>query len=235
MSAKGMGYVKDPLDNRDFLWRSVVRQERVSVPKSGRIWARGPVLDQGMTPQCVAYSSASLKFHQEWRDHHRYYNFDPEQLYFRCKEVDNWSGDGTFIRTAMNLLQNEGMLARAARRELKEDTYFKTGNFVRMQTLQEIKEALYLIGPVVFGITVDETIERVLPNGFWAEPTQRPIGGHAMVIFGWSDFTETFLIKNSWGTEWGRDGYALFPYSHFEAYPDWDAWKTIDQLAEDFA
>jgi hypothetical protein len=53
------------------------------------------------------------------------------------------------------------------------------------------------------------------------ERSQEPLGGHAFLIAGYNDVG--FLVQNSWGTEWGQNGYATLPYD------DWldngyDAW-----------
>jgi hypothetical protein len=42
-----------------------------------------------------------------------------------------------------------------------------------------------------------------------------PKGLHAMVIVGYDDERQCFRIKNSWGTDWGHEGFCLMSYSHF--------------------
>jgi len=39
---------------------------------------------------------------------------------------------------------------------------------------------------------------------------------HAMVITGFSDQLKMFVVRNSWGTDWGEDGYGYLPYSYVE-------------------
>lgn len=38
-------------------------------------------------------------------------------------------------------------------------------------------------------------------------------GGHAIVIVGWDDAEQCFIVKNSWGTGWGESGYFRIAYS----------------------
>jgi cathepsin L len=38
-------------------------------------------------------------------------------------------------------------------------------------------------------------------------------GGHAVVIVGWSDTKKAWLIKNSWGTDWGDGGFGYIGYT----------------------
>lgn len=39
------------------------------------------------------------------------------------------------------------------------------------------------------------------------------IGGHAMCVVGYDDKLDGFIVENSWGKEWGDDGYCLIKYS----------------------
>jgi len=39
------------------------------------------------------------------------------------------------------------------------------------------------------------------------------LGGHAVIIVGWDEAEEYFIVKNSWGEDWGEDGYFRIAYS----------------------
>jgi hypothetical protein len=232
-SDRGLGFVKDLADERDLTWRAVVAPQSVSVPTKHRLSALGTVLNQGDKPYCVGYSTASLKMHQEFKEHKKYYTFDPDWLYAECKKVDGYNGDGTYLRVALKIIQETGYLAKAERYKLKDNTNFKIEKYVRLTSKQQIREALYHIGPVVFGITVDEGIYAPV-RGIVAEPHGKEQGGHAMLIVGYDDNKKchgsrgAFRIKNSWGKEWGSRGFAWLPYSHFDHYTGWDAWRSVD-------
>lgn len=232
---KGLGYVTDPVDERDMLWRSAVIRERIQVPVNFKLENLGPVLDQGQEPKCVAFSSASQKYYSEYLQHGEYFNFDPHWLYAECKKRDGIPNEGgTFIRVALEIMHDLGYKAKPGHGGLTVDTYFKIDNHVRLTSLQQIKEATYTIGPVLFGIGVDQGIFYPDNNGIVAEPNGQIEGGHAMMICGWDDAKQckgsvgAFWVKNSWGTAYGDGGYMWLPYSHFSTYEDWDAWKTVD-------
>lgn len=229
------GLLKDPADERDLLWRAVVAPQPVSVPKSFKLGSLGPVLDQGQEPMCVAFSSATLKMHQEFKEHKKYYSFDPVWLYSECKKIDGIPHiDGTYLRTALKIINERGYLARAERYKLKKDASFKIERYVRLTSLQQIKEALYHVGPVLFGIMVDESIYKPNRLGVIPEPGGATFGGHAMCIVGYDDNKKceksrgAFYVKNSWGPKYGAKGYIWIPYSHFTYYADWDAWRAVD-------
>ena len=45
--------------------------------------------------------------------------------------------------------------------------------------------------------------------------TESVLGGHAVLIAGYDDATQRFLVRNSWGTNWGMTGYFTIPYAYF--------------------
>jgi len=45
-------------------------------------------------------------------------------------------------------------------------------------------------------------------------PTEQEDGGHCMLIVGYNNENRTFLVRNSWGTAWGQQGYGAMPYDY---------------------
>ena len=58
-------------------------------------------------------------------------------------------------------------------------------------------------------------------------------GWHAMLAVGYSDPDRVFIVRNSWGTEWGEKGYCYIPYDYVihDEYNGHDSWiiKAIDE------
>ena len=54
--------------------------------------------------------------------------------------------------------------------------------------------------------------EPVLSEGWGAEPN------HAVVLVGYNDTEQYWIIKNSWGTTWGKKGYGKVEYGVLEQY-----------------
>ncbi len=48
------------------------------------------------------------------------------------------------------------------------------------------------------------------------ENEQHKHGHHAMVIVGFSDELKAFIVRNSWGEDWGEQGYCFMPYAYIE-------------------
>ncbi len=39
-------------------------------------------------------------------------------------------------------------------------------------------------------------------------------GGHAILLVGYDDAKQLFLARNSWGKDWGQEGYFQLPYDY---------------------
>lgn len=85
----------------------------------------------------------------------------------------------------------------------------------------EIKRALITYGPIATSIVFDNCL-KIYGGGIFNEEqnwelnakgkkTLRP-GNHIVLIVGWDDQKGAWLIKNSYGTEWGETGYGWIKY-----------------------
>ncbi len=86
------------------------------------------------------------------------------------------------------------------------------------QDLGVIKAILAQSCPVVMGIQVYSSFESqaVARTGIVPMPkkSEKLLGGHAVVLAGYDDTKNTFLVRNSWGTGWGQAGYFELPYDY---------------------
>ena len=44
-------------------------------------------------------------------------------------------------------------------------------------------------------------------------PDENVAGGHAVCAVGFDDNKQAFIVRNSWGTSWGANGYFYMPYA----------------------
>ncbi|HEU5356349.1 MAG TPA: C1 family peptidase [Actinocrinis sp.] len=97
-----------------------------------------------------------------------------------------------------------------------------------LRTIEQLKGCLAEGFPFVFGFTVYESFESqtVAQSGDAPMPSagEQALGGHAVLAVGYDDDTKRFLVRNSWGPEWGKGGYFTLPY----------AYLTEPGLASDF-
>lgn len=100
----------------------------------------------------------------------------------------------------------------------------------------EIKKSLAAQLPVMFGFSVYSSLPSV-GDGKGEVPYPGPgdklEGGHAVVAVGYDDGKKigkdkgAFLIRNSWGTEWGDKGYGWLPYRYVESGLADDFWTLV--------
>lgn len=85
-----------------------------------------------------------------------------------------------------------------------------------------IKSALYEGFPVAISVKLFTAFANP-DHGFITIPKEEEIrqaaedgisSNHAMVICGYSDEYKVFVVRNSWGTEYGENGYCFIPYSY---------------------
>jgi C1A family cysteine protease len=43
---------------------------------------------------------------------------------------------------------------------------------------------------------------------------EKLLGGHAVMAVGYQHPAKRFIVRNSWGTDWGLDGYFTMPYAY---------------------
>ena len=48
------------------------------------------------------------------------------------------------------------------------------------------------------------------------QPGEKLLGGHAILAVGYDDTTEMIKIRNSWGADWGQQGYFDMPYKYIQ-------------------
>jgi C1A family cysteine protease len=109
-------------------------------------------------------------------------------------------------------------------------------SYQRLSTTAEMRACLADGYPFVFGFTVYESFESdaVANTGTVPMPgkSERVLGGHAVCAVGYDDKSQRFIVRNSWGTEWGRKGYCTMPYAYLANRNLSDDFWTMRKLAE---
>jgi len=91
----------------------------------------------------------------------------------------------------------------------------------RVPTVDKIKEAIFNYGPVCAAVYVGNAFQaytggvfdkdEVPSNGIFSCIPVSPVN-HAIVLVGWDDTKEAWILKNSWGEGWGEDGFMYIKY-----------------------
>ncbi|NJO94485.1 MAG: C1 family peptidase [Hydrococcus sp. RM1_1_31] len=109
--------------------------------------------------------------------------------------------------------------------------------------LFRIKAVLAAGFPCIFGFTVYRSIYKPIniERGYIPYPSERDevVGGHVVVAVGYDDYRKieepyetndssgALLIRNSWGTDWGQDGYGWLPYEYVLKGLTADWWSLL--------
>ena len=82
------------------------------------------------------------------------------------------------------------------------------------KNLDELKLALTKGMPFIFGMMVPKSFYAITTNGMMTMPSidEVRLGGHALLAVGFDDDKQVFIVRNSWGEEFGDKGYCYIPY-----------------------
>jgi hypothetical protein len=86
-----------------------------------------------------------------------------------------------------------------------------------------IIQALQANHPVVFGTQIEQSFTKLTGEGPVPVPQGDTVGGHAMIVVGYFA-GKGFLIKNSWGRAWGKDGFCFMPTEYLMWSKTTDLW-----------
>lgn len=196
-----------------------------------------PISNQGHIGSCVANSTIdALEILMGLTGNvvqlSRLFVYWNARLYDGETNVDN----GTYIKNAFASLSKDGVCLEstwdydtsrvfsqppiqdyAEGSDNTIDSYYKIKS-TGVQRLDEIESAIRANHPVVFGTGVTNSFCTYYNDNsvVWAAPKEKIVGLHAMIITGIREVNGSlqFLIRNSWGSNWGDNGHTWFESSY---------------------
>jgi len=188
--------------------------------------------NQGTQSSCVGWATAyALKSYQEkvemdWALNTPEHLFSPSFIYNQIKQP----GGGSLPNEALDLAVHSGVATLATMPYINSDDqsqpsaeaiaeagHYKASSWAALGTVQDIKATLANRNPVVIGITVYPQLQQLQGvNSVYNNYSGSSLGGHAITIVGYDDerFGGAFKVINSWGTDWGDNGYFWLPYNN---------------------
>jgi C1A family cysteine protease len=100
------------------------------------------------------------------------------------------------------------------------------------EVLQRVKAFLAAGFPVAFGFALASSIGDA-PEISYPTASDAILGGHAVLAVGYDDQLRirsdkgALLVRNSWGREWGDEGYGWLPYAYVRARLASDFWTAF--------
>jgi len=88
---------------------------------------------------------------------------------------------------------------------------FKKWNYVTVNDEDDLRQYLYDHGPVSVGVAANDAWKAYSSGIFTASCGVS--NNHAVLLIGWGEYNDIpyWIIKNSWGADWGMDGYIHLP------------------------
>jgi len=84
--------------------------------------------------------------------------------------------------------------------------------------ITQMKQALINGFPFVVSILVYSSFEsaQVTMTGYvpMPQPNETLLGGHAILCVGYNEIKKVWIMRNSWGNQWGDKGYFYLPYQY---------------------
>lgn len=100
----------------------------------------------------------------------------------------------------------------------KEATTHVISEYKALDTIDDMKACLHLGMPFMFGFYICESFNTspIKTTGIVNMPTssEEIISAHAVMCLGYDDEKQAFLIRNSWGADFGLKGYFYLPYAY---------------------
>lgn len=228
------GWIPDVPDQRDHLYAAPPQFLKALPPSADLRTKCPPVYNQGELGSCTANAiAAAIEFD---RIKQKLSDFVPSRLfiYYNERVIEGTVSidSGAMLRDGIKSVASSGAcpepewpydITKFARRpthrcysDAKLDRAVSYQSII--QDLNQMKGCLASGYPFIFGFTVYQSFENeeVRRTGHAKLPDwgERPIGGHAVMAVGYDDAKQWFLVRNSWGAEWGMKGYFTLPYAY---------------------
>uniref|UniRef100_A0A8C6SJN5 Uncharacterized protein n=1 Tax=Neogobius melanostomus TaxID=47308 RepID=A0A8C6SJN5_9GOBI len=176
------------------------------------------VKDQGECGSCWAFSVVGAMEGHLFNTTGKLINLSPQNLVDCARDYGNYGCQGGYMDKAFDYVVANGLESEAdypykgQDRECRYDPAKRVANcskynFVDRGSEAALKEAVATVGPISVGIDADPILS--YSSGIFSDTDCTGSVNHAVLAVGYGTDggQDYWLVKNSWGTGWGEDGY----------------------------
>ena len=212
MAKNVYGFIASPIEDTDIIIDdnySMEVYQTLNVPEFYSYQKyMTPIKNQGSTSMCVPYAlSAVYDYWYNMTNNNYDKTFEssdfPISLVYSLR--DNKKEDGMTYKNAFSICKSNEKFKKEYNIQNNISLWGKvTSAFAA-------KRALIANGPLLIATLVYDSEN----TQYWKNNGMPYVGGHAVSLVGYDDNKEGFILRNSWGTEYGNNGYSIYPYSDF--------------------
>lgn len=229
------GWIPDIPDHRDKRYEMLVplfAPEELPIQVDLRSMCT-PIQNQGELGSCTANALAGNVDFLKKQKSNSVVDFSRLFIYYNERVIEHTvnTDSGAMLRDGMKTLAKAGVCPegewpyninefteKPSEKAYKDALHYQITAYYRLITLDQMKHTIASGYPFVFGFSVYESFESeaVAKTGIVPLPQkdERLLGGHAVMAAGYDDEKQQFIVRNSWGIEWGMNGYCVMPYEY---------------------
>lgn len=196
------------------------------------------IQDQGTRSTCLAFTITAAHEMVRKLQSEIVEDLSEEVLYWRCKQIDGDNEPGSAFPSARNALRNLGQPCEdvwpydmnrddtdpsyAPSPEVLDNAIFYKAPMRRIKAnIRNIRYCLAKGYAVALGILISRGFfEPIEGHITMPDHDKEFMEGHAVLVVGYDDnanLRKGFLtLRNSWGVDWGDEGYGYLPYTYIE-------------------
>ena len=235
----------EPTDIRDYQLASI-QPEVIPLPAEFDLRSKMTSVQQQFYGTCTSHAVDAVKEFLDSQEYNKEIKLSQKFIYINTKNISGlWNTEGDYVRNALKSVCDYGAPleedfpdiknnnweeyvrtvipedVKLKAEEYKGKTYWSVGN-----SLDDFRQAIYQQkAPVVFSMEWFSSYNKPEADGKIPLP-DKSVGGHAVTAVGWTQ--DKLWVKNSWGEDWGLNGYFYIPFEDFKKHEIWSAWILLD-------